>query len=192
MQLTKKWSVYCIYWLPISSADNEVESNYDVSSGTCEEKGSRSGEGAKNTPIQKAYALKKDGSVSKRVPTLRTYVGISNNTDRRLRQHNGEIVGGAKYTTRTKGGVWKFAYIVSGFPNMSVAAQWEWRLHRKGTRLNKKCVVCNRVAILRKTAQMEKVTARAPLNTELNLTYTYPKGELPARIPREECVCFLK
>lgn len=39
----------------------------------------------------------------------KTYVGITNNTKRRLRQHNGDLVGGAKYTTGNKGnGEWIF------------------------------------------------------------------------------------
>ena len=39
----------------------------------------------------------------------KTYVGITNNTIRRLRQHNGDLVGGAKYTTSNKGlGEWVF------------------------------------------------------------------------------------
>ena len=38
-----------------------------------------------------------------------TYVGITTNKERRLRQHNGELVGGAKYTKLKKGsGQWKF------------------------------------------------------------------------------------
>jgi len=38
-----------------------------------------------------------------------TYVGITNNPTRRLRQHNGELVGGAKYTSAKKGlGQWFF------------------------------------------------------------------------------------
>lgn len=39
----------------------------------------------------------------------KTYIGITNNTTRRLRQHNGELVGGAKYTKSNKGeGSWLF------------------------------------------------------------------------------------
>jgi putative endonuclease len=39
----------------------------------------------------------------------KTYVGITNNPNRRIRQHNGELVGGAKYTTSNKGsGQWLF------------------------------------------------------------------------------------
>lgn len=38
-----------------------------------------------------------------------TYLGITNNSKRRLRQHNGELVGGAKYTAAKKGsGSWKY------------------------------------------------------------------------------------
>ena len=39
----------------------------------------------------------------------RTYLGITNNSIRRIRQHNGELKGGAKYTHNFKGdGEWKY------------------------------------------------------------------------------------
>jgi putative endonuclease len=46
-----------------------------------------------------------------------TYIGITNNKERRLRQHNGELVGGAKYTCAKKGdGEWIFyGWITSKF-----------------------------------------------------------------------------
>ncbi len=38
-----------------------------------------------------------------------TYLGITNNSDRRIRQHNGIIKGGARYTCAKKGdGEWKY------------------------------------------------------------------------------------
>jgi len=167
--MNKAWSLYCIYWKPLRAR------------------------GSGDPPPGGAlpHVVKRDGSISKRRPGLLTYVGITNDPARRLRQHNGEIAGGAKYTTRTKGGVWKFLYIVSGFPNSSSAGQWEWRLHRRGKRLNRSCVVCNRLAALRQTAQMEKVTARAPPNASLVLSYTFPNGEPAGPIPPKGCVCFL-
>jgi predicted GIY-YIG superfamily endonuclease len=58
-----------------------------------------------------------------------TYIGATVNPDHRLRQHNGEIVGGAK---RTKGHTWKRALYVSGFPNWVAALQFEWAWKRKG------------------------------------------------------------
>ena len=44
-----------------------------------------------------------------------TYIGITNNKERRLRQHNGELVGGAKYTKiNKKDGEWKFFSFITG------------------------------------------------------------------------------
>lgn len=45
-----------------------------------------------------------------------TYNGYTNNLERRLRQHNGDIKGGARYTTnqvKKNGVIWKYACIVS-------------------------------------------------------------------------------
>ena len=44
-----------------------------------------------------------------------TYVGITNNPEKRIRKHNGEIVGGAKYTKLKKGnGIWEYYGFILG------------------------------------------------------------------------------
>lgn len=54
-----------------------------------------------------------------------TYAGVSPDPVRRLRQHNGEIKGGAKYTT-SKGPGWTHMCLVHGFQNKIQALQFEW------------------------------------------------------------------
>ena len=54
----------------------------------------------------------------------KTYVGMTNNLQRRLRQHNGELSGGAKYT---KGHSWRRLAFVQGFVDKIQALRFEWR-----------------------------------------------------------------
>jgi predicted GIY-YIG superfamily endonuclease len=62
-----------------------------------------------------------------------TYNGSTNNLVRRLRQHNGEIVGGAK-ATRGKG-PWVYIAIWEGFSSHKEALSCEWRIkHPTNTR----------------------------------------------------------
>lgn len=58
-----------------------------------------------------------------------TYVGATVDLDKRLRQHNGEISGGAVMTTSKvkKGKNWSRVCYVSGFPDWRAALQFEWR-----------------------------------------------------------------
>jgi predicted GIY-YIG superfamily endonuclease len=58
----------------------------------------------------------------------RTYNGMSNNLKRRLRQHNQEIKGGAKYTHRYASKCWEMYVFVGGFPNKINTLQAEWRI----------------------------------------------------------------
>lgn len=60
-----------------------------------------------------------------------TYAGISNNPLRRLRQHNGEISGGARFCVQ-RGPGWKHEVMVTGFPDRSSALQFEWRFKHHG------------------------------------------------------------
>ena len=63
---------------------------------------------------------------------IRTYNGMTNNLERRLKQHNNILVGGAKATTNmvkkypdTK---WEIICTISGFKNKSEAMKAEWRI----------------------------------------------------------------
>ena len=58
-----------------------------------------------------------------------TYVGATVDLDKRLRQHNGEIKGGARATSIkvNRGEKWERACYVEGFPDWQSALQSEWR-----------------------------------------------------------------
>lgn len=58
----------------------------------------------------------------------RTYNGFTNNPKRRIRQHNKEIKGGARYTGKHGNSSWEIYALVCGFPNMVNALQCEWRI----------------------------------------------------------------
>lgn len=57
----------------------------------------------------------------------RSYIGKTNNLDRRLRQHNEEIAGGAR-STRGRG-PWTYAFWVSGFRTEEEVLCFEWAMH---------------------------------------------------------------
>lgn len=73
-----------------------------------------------------------------------TYVGYTNNPCRRIRQHNGELAGGAKYTTRygrkvgqdgQPYGGWEFAALISNpsplFDNkIALSLEWHMKPHK--------------------------------------------------------------
>jgi structure-specific endonuclease subunit SLX1 len=54
----------------------------------------------------------------------KTYVGVTPDLDRRLRQHNGLLSGGAK---ATHGRQWERICHVAGFPDHTSVLQFEWR-----------------------------------------------------------------
>lgn len=65
--------------------------------------------------------------------TRRTYVGITNNFKRRLRQHNGEIKGGARYTRAYQ--PWTPLFHVYGFQTKRQVLRFEWAMkHRRRSR----------------------------------------------------------
>jgi predicted GIY-YIG superfamily endonuclease len=62
-----------------------------------------------------------------------TYIGYTADLQRRLRQHNGEIVGGAKATCQDKS--WQFIATVSGFPTQHFAKRFEYYWKHKPAKL---------------------------------------------------------
>jgi putative endonuclease len=70
-----------------------------------------------------------------------TYVGATVDIHRRLRQHNSELSGGAKYTTSRSSQnhtFWKRALYVDGFQNKIEALQFEWALKYHSRKCAKK------------------------------------------------------
>ena len=86
----------------------------------------------------------------------RTYVGITNNLPRRLRQHRGELAGGAKATTRCAAD-WRVGLTVAGFQTHRQALQFEWAFKhaRRGGG--------GRAGALHRVASRERWTRAAPL-----------------------------
>lgn len=61
----------------------------------------------------------------------RTYVGVTKDLDRRLRQHNRELAGGARTTA---GREWRVAAVVGNFSSDGAALSVEKVMHCKGQR----------------------------------------------------------
>lgn len=96
-----------------------------------------------------------------------TYNGSTNNPTRRLRQHNEEICGGARYT-HGRGGGWEIYYIMTGFPDHKNALSCEWRikhtLGKPGKRPPQHCGVIGRVVAMNDILKLEKWTKQCVHN----------------------------
>ena len=114
----------------------------------------------------------------------KNYVGMTNNFFRRLRQHNGEIKGGAKYTT-SKGPGWEHICLIGGFQDKIQSMQFEWAVkhfpHRDAggveNRIKKMLMVCNK----------ERWTSKAPLAKDVPLTI-YWKSNVETSIALPEYI----
>lgn len=118
-------------------------------------------------------------------PDGSTYVGATVNVDHRLRQHNKELVGGAKRTGTkvAQGQRWHRVCYVSGFPDWPAALQFEWRwkqLSRKysGPPLEK------RMMALRALLALEKSTSKA-------IPFAQWSHPPIVHVEREEATCSL-
>jgi len=99
-----------------------------------------------------------------------TYAGVSPDPIRRLRQHNGEIKGGAKYTTSKKPG-WKHVCIVSGFQTKIQSMQFEWAVkHQKPRNVGG---IVARLKKLNEVIAKERWTSKSPLSKDVPLKVNY-------------------
>jgi predicted GIY-YIG superfamily endonuclease len=98
-----------------------------------------------------------------------TYVGATVDLDKRLRQHNGEITGGAVMTTSKvkKGKRWSRVCYVSGFPDWRAALQFEWRWKQITRKLSASISpIERRFKSLRKLLSLDKPTTKSIPYTE--------------------------
>ena len=76
------------------------------------------------TKVQYCYLLKNNYEPHKN----RTYNGYTVDPKRRIRQHNQEIKGGAKYTKKWGNKNWEIYVLIKGFPDNKNALQCEWKI----------------------------------------------------------------
>ena len=84
-----------------------------------------------------------------------TYIGATLDPDRRLRQHNGDIKGGAKATRKCR--EWQTVLRVSPFPEQRDALQFEWMWKRRSRRQS----VEGKIACARKIIHEGHSTSRS-------------------------------
>lgn len=121
--------------LDFSSSSPSLKTGPEVSSSKSKSK-SRSSKSLKN-PWSVYLILSTN-------PPIKTYVGVTTNFSRRLKQHNGELNGGAKASRA--GRPWVCACLIKGFSEKSEACEFEskWKLFSR--KLSRK----------RKTSEVEK------------------------------------
>ena len=93
-----------------------------------------------------------------------TYVGATVDLNRRLRQHNKEITGGAHATSSKvlKGETWTRACHVAGFPTWQAALQFEWRWKQISRKLSANMFPLERrMTALKQLLALERPTSKA-------------------------------
>jgi predicted GIY-YIG superfamily endonuclease len=92
-----------------------------------------------------------------------TYVGATVNVERRLRQHNGKLVGGAKYTRSHR--PWSLRYIVSGFIDKIMCLQFEWRVKYESKRIRNCDTIQRRRRALQVVMNRKRISSRSTCDT---------------------------
>ena len=93
-----------------------------------------------------------------------TYVGATVDLNRRLRQHNKEIKGGAHVTgiKVSQGETWTRAVHVSGFPDWQATLQFEWRWKQLSRKISIQIKPLERrMQALKELLSLERSTSKA-------------------------------
>jgi structure-specific endonuclease subunit SLX1 len=98
-----------------------------------------------------------------------TYVGATVDLERRLRQHNKELKGGAHATGMKvqKGETWIRVAHVEGFPDWTSALQFEWRWKQLSRKLSLSMhPLHRRMLALKQLLELDRSTSKAQLYSE--------------------------
>ena len=104
-----------------------------------------------------------------------TYIGATVDLERRLRQHNKEIKGGAVATSNKvlNGEVWSYVCYVENFPNYNEALKFEWRWKQISRLLQKKNPKQKprekRLQALKMLLELDKPTSKAILYSDYEI-----------------------
>ena len=132
-----------------------------------------------------------------------TYNGSTNNPHRRLRQHNEEIVGGARYT-KGRGGGWEIYALLTGFSDYKNALSCEWRIKhtngKPGKRPWQHMGMEGRIKGLYEVLKLEQWTSKCEIkNCDMKLTlylaedvFYLVEDDLPDNITVEKGIPELK
>ena len=115
-----------------------------------------------------------------------TYNGSTNNPRRRLRQHNEEIAGGARYTPGRNGG-WEIYALLTGFVDHKNALSCEWRIKhtngKPGKRPSQHLGMAGRIRGLSEVLKLEKWTSKCTVSNA-DVPYTLYLAEDVFRLIR--------
>jgi predicted GIY-YIG superfamily endonuclease len=106
----------------------------------------------------------------------KTYAGVSPYPERRLRQHNGVICGGAKYTTSAGPG-WEHVCLVEGFQTKQQALQFEWAV--------KHCAPRNKGGIHARFQKLDKILRKVKWTSKACNADTVPLTVKPIGVKME-------
>jgi len=101
-----------------------------------------------------------------------TYIGATVDLDKRIRQHNKEIKGGATATSIkvNNGEIWSYVCYIENCPTWTAALQCEWRWKQLSRQIQKENPHekprKKRLDALKKLLELDKPTSKAELFTQ--------------------------